>query len=162
MATTTSEFNFIKPEVSDNISPAPFNENFDKVESILKGLMVDYIVAQGTQGVWQYRRWNSGIAECWIEEYTVPTVTFSGKWGSTNTLGTGYINSPGQYPFTFVKPPMVIPVYSNRSDSGYSFPVWAFPEGSTTKCPKMQAIDPSRNTTIKNVKLSIYVKGQWK
>lgn len=25
----------------------------------------DYIVAQGTSGIWTYRKWNSGIAECW-------------------------------------------------------------------------------------------------
>lgn len=25
----------------------------------------DYIVAQGTSGIWTYRKWNSGIAELW-------------------------------------------------------------------------------------------------
>lgn len=25
----------------------------------------DYIVEQGTSGIWTYRKWNSGIAECW-------------------------------------------------------------------------------------------------
>ena len=25
----------------------------------------DYVVAQGTNGIWTYRKWNSGIAECW-------------------------------------------------------------------------------------------------
>ena len=26
---------------------------------------VDYIVEQGVSGIWTYRKWNSGIAECW-------------------------------------------------------------------------------------------------
>lgn len=26
---------------------------------------VDYIVEQGTSGNWTYRKWNSGVAECW-------------------------------------------------------------------------------------------------
>lgn len=26
---------------------------------------VDYIVEQGTSGIWTYRKWNSGVAECW-------------------------------------------------------------------------------------------------
>ena len=26
---------------------------------------VDFIVEQGTSGIWTYRKWNSGIAECW-------------------------------------------------------------------------------------------------
>lgn len=25
----------------------------------------DYVVEQGTSGIWRYRKWNSGIAECW-------------------------------------------------------------------------------------------------
>ena len=28
-------------------------------------LGVDWIVEQGTSGNWTYRKWNSGIAECW-------------------------------------------------------------------------------------------------
>ena len=27
--------------------------------------LVDYIIEQGTNGIWTYRKWNSGIAECW-------------------------------------------------------------------------------------------------
>lgn len=26
---------------------------------------VDYIIEQGTSGIWTYRKWNSGVAECW-------------------------------------------------------------------------------------------------
>ena len=29
------------------------------------GLIDDYIVEQGTSGIWTYRKWNSGVAECW-------------------------------------------------------------------------------------------------
>jgi hypothetical protein len=32
--------------------------------SILKAIKVDYVVEQGTSGNWTYRKWNSGIAEC--------------------------------------------------------------------------------------------------
>lgn len=28
--------------------------------------VADYVVAQGISGNWRYRKWNSGIAECWI------------------------------------------------------------------------------------------------
>lgn len=27
--------------------------------------ITDYIIEQGTSGIWTYRKWNSGIAECW-------------------------------------------------------------------------------------------------
>lgn len=32
---------------------------------ILDAVKVDYIVEQGTSSIWTYRKWNSGIAECW-------------------------------------------------------------------------------------------------
>lgn len=25
----------------------------------------DYVIEQGTSGVWKYRKWNSGVSECW-------------------------------------------------------------------------------------------------
>lgn len=40
---------------------------------------VDYVVEQGTDGIWQYRKWNSGIAECW--GYKLTSGAFS-AWGN--------------------------------------------------------------------------------
>ena len=28
--------------------------------------VADYVVEQGTSGIWTYRKWNSGISECWL------------------------------------------------------------------------------------------------
>ena len=36
------------------------------------GLIADYVVEQGTSGSWVYRKYNSGIAECW-GSYMFPT-----------------------------------------------------------------------------------------
>ena len=34
----------------------------------------DYVVQQGTSGIWTYRKWNSGILECWsCAIHTFPT-----------------------------------------------------------------------------------------
>ncbi len=41
----------------------------------------DYIVAQGTSGVWGYRKWNSGLAECWFN-VTHKIDSFETVWGS--------------------------------------------------------------------------------
>lgn len=35
------------------------------LDEVLPNTSVDYIVEQGTSGIWTYRKWNSGIAECW-------------------------------------------------------------------------------------------------
>lgn len=39
---------------------------------------VDFVVETGTSGIWTYRKWNSGIAECW------------GKIGLTQTSNGSY------------------------------------------------------------------------
>ena len=41
---------------------------------------VDYIVEQGTDSIWTYRKWNSGVAECWGT--TSVNVTSYAGWGN--------------------------------------------------------------------------------
>lgn len=40
--------------------------------------VTDYIVEQGTDGIWTYRKWHSGISECW------------GKWEGILTDYSGH------------------------------------------------------------------------
>ena len=49
-------------------------------------LPADYIVEQGTSGIWTYRKWNSGIAECWGSVYAQKDCTSA--WGSVYDSGT--------------------------------------------------------------------------
>lgn len=49
--------------------------------------VTDYVVAQGTSGIWTYRKWNSGLSECW----TTSTI---------NTTGTAWANIMGGYGFS--------------------------------------------------------------
>lgn len=44
-----------------------------KVDGASASFQTDYIVEQGTSGNWTYRKWNSGIAECWGEYKTTIT-----------------------------------------------------------------------------------------
>ena len=30
-----------------------------------QSIIADYIVEEGTSGIWTYKKWNSGIVECW-------------------------------------------------------------------------------------------------
>ena len=47
---------------------------------VMKGeYLKDFVVEQGTEGEWTYRKWNSGIAECWLySQLTFPTVAVTG------------------------------------------------------------------------------------
>jgi hypothetical protein len=158
MSTLTENLRLIKPEATDNVSPQPYNQNFDKIDTEIQGLKTDYVVAQGQQGIWTYRRWSSGIAECWIEAYKLPAINFTAGWGQV--LWSADVTSPGEYPFKFKTLPLVIPTWA--STSNYSCPIWAKPYGgSLTKCPNFQAIDQSKGTQ-KNAVLAVYVKGMWK
>jgi hypothetical protein len=65
---------------------------------------VDYPVASGTSGVWTYRKWSSGIAECWGKVTTIGT-------SGTSSLGTAttmpYQMYTATFPFTFASAPVV-------------------------------------------------------
>ncbi len=65
----------------------------------------DYIVEQGKEGVWYYRKWNSGIAECWgIENQSVKV---KHNWGS------GYLSSEGENTKAYS---VLFPAIFNRVD----------------------------------------------
>lgn len=60
----------------------------------LTNYIKDYITDQGTNGIWTYRKWNSGVAECWGNVSTTPT-TVNGSNAVTVNLpfafsGTDY------------------------------------------------------------------------
>ena len=63
--------------------------------------VADYVIEQGTSGVWFYRKWNSGIAECWCA--VDDTVTYEGA------VFEGYLYYTGiyTYPFNFISAPTV-------------------------------------------------------
>lgn len=68
-----------------------------------KGVVVqDFIVEQGTNGIWTYRKWDSGIAECWGVQ-PVSNIVINQKWEFVY-----YADPPGAiaYPFTFTDVPM--------------------------------------------------------
>lgn len=49
-----------------------------EVEEIFEVIVAEHIVEQGTSGIWTYRKWASGVAECWGR------ITFSGLTANTN------------------------------------------------------------------------------
>jgi hypothetical protein len=60
-------------------------EAHDKINLLEK----DYIIEQGTDGIWTYRKWNSGIAECWgyteIQNLDCGAEYYSGFYYSKST-----------------------------------------------------------------------------
>lgn len=67
----------------------------------------DYIVEQGTSDIWSYRKWHSGIAECWIshKEISFPPENITDQTGIEG-LKTSFVDVP--LPFTFIEFPSTI------------------------------------------------------
>ena len=118
----------------------------------------DYVVEQGTSGIWTYRKWNSGLAECW-GVYTM-TSAATKAWGSlfySDTLAPR-IN----YPFTFMSRPQESAFLHGSSVAG-----WVYPEAggiglnTTTQTGQYGFLRP---TTIASseVKYEYTVVGRWK
>lgn len=65
-------------------------------------LISDYVVEQGETGIWTYRKWNSGIAECWG--------TYDGTVNLTLSMAGVYYSSTivVEFPFTFTSEPSTI------------------------------------------------------
>lgn len=64
----------------------------------------DYIVECGVDGIWTYRKYASGLAECWCRKSVVTAIT--NAWGSLYTSGAlDALNIA--YPFAFVDIPVV-------------------------------------------------------
>ena len=66
--------------------------------------LADFVIQQGTSGIWNYRKWKSGIAECWCRR-TV-SAALNNAWGSLYTSGSlTALNI--SFPFTFAEVPIV-------------------------------------------------------
>ena len=80
--------------------------------------IVDYVVDQGTSGIWTFRKWASGIAECWG---TVAPAAHSitSAWGSIYTKDNAIARQ--LYPFTFTEDPVVSMTLHNPTGNCWYF-----------------------------------------
>ena len=60
--------------------------------------VMDFVVEQGTGGSWTYRKWNSGIAECWAK--ITQTVTPGDAWAGSLNLAPYVITVTTPIEFT--------------------------------------------------------------
>lgn len=62
----------------------------------------DYVIEEGTSGIWRYRKWESGLAECWGN--SSQTIDINNMWDAAGNLAYG-TGEPVLYPFTFTEVP---------------------------------------------------------
>lgn len=113
----------------------------------------DYIVEEGTEGIWSYRVWNSGFAEAWGTQ-TFTTMTASQPWGSLYydvlasvlTFPNGLFSSAPDIQLTL-------------NGQGGNFWVTISNDTSATNVGTIYAIAPTQITTNKAGVLHIYASG---
>lgn len=83
----------------DALSTAEKNDP-NKVYFVRDGIptpstLADYVVEQGTDGIWTYRKWNSGIAECWGQTSVASRqyAANGGYYNVTENLPSGLFNA---------------------------------------------------------------------
>lgn len=147
-----------KPELSIRknmvgINCVPTTDNGTSLQ--IDGLpVIDFIVEQGTSGIWTYRKWNSGVAECWGTTSEI-TVTGCESWGSIY-IADGVI--PEQtYPFNFIEIPKCTITPKLIS---YNFWIYPFKKGTVSNTGKYSI---ARGTDASNfaIQADLYVIGKW-
>lgn len=120
--------------------------------------ITDYVVAQGVSGIWTYRKYNSGIAECWGIT-PQKTVELTNPWGGAYASAQSIPICDAQpYPFGFATEPVVCatPVFM-----GYNW--WLttqIPAGTNTYSPGFQALRGAPGTVTG--KVFLHAIGRWK
>lgn len=113
--------------------------------------LADYIVEQGVSGIWTYRKWASGIIECWGQ-------TNIGAVGITNTAGGQYYSNT-QY--------LDYPSLANQVDhvslSAYSdVTVYTLSEYWLANSKIAYRLMTGYQVTTPDVtRVSVYVMGRW-
>ncbi len=113
----------------------------------------DRIVEKGTSGVWTFRKWDSGFAECW-GYHTVSGINIDLSWGSM--FASPAIVFPS-FPFTFVGAPDVHISW----ESDFSVIMDGVGKRESTKAGQTYLYRPVAQTNI-NGRFSIYAYGRWK
>lgn len=111
--------------------------------------VADYVVAEGTSGIWTYRKWNSGISECW----TTSTLNTTGTAWANIMGGFGYSVSRNFPSGLFINSPVT--TGNGRTGSGGGF---VFCTGSTTSVTAYVV----GNQESDLITVEIFAKGKWK
>lgn len=154
MSTTTAKLGLIKPDLTDNVDPTVFNSNFETIDEKITEISVDYVVSTGVQNGWTYRRWASGLMDCYARIRV--SFTTNVKWHNIYRSEVGLFNQT--YPIPFVDTPVL--VRSFDSTVGTS---WALASSGATKTSTGGTMfaNPSPNAKESGY-LSFFAQGRWK
>ena len=115
--------------------------------------VADYVVAQGTSGIWTYRKWNSGVAECWAK--ITQTVTSGDVWTGTLNLAPYAITVTTPIEFTGID------CVNTRAHVGNGHTITTYTEGKTPNKISISALSVYL-TGQQEFRAYVHVTGRWK
>ena len=134
---------------SEDMAEQDVSDFVDSLEPSASGV-ADYVIEQGTDGIWTYRKWNSGVSECWgANTYSLTHYA---------TVGTfyGYYTSVTFPTGLFIARPTFL--YNTTVSNNFA---WAGPVlGLTETGSNVYAIATSSGT--QSVSFDMRAKGRWK
>lgn len=119
----------------------------------------DYVVEQGTDGIWTYRKWASGIAECW--GFKAYSSAISSSWGG---IGGYYaqLGAVDDYPFTFTNRPTVSITTQVATNRGWGVYATQNDTNSKTNVGTIDVYSPIQYTSAQTIIINIHAIGRWK
>lgn len=153
----TNISNASNPETSPVIvSPRGYEGNYG-IE-LSNGIVSDFVTEQGQTGIWNYRKWHSGRAECWGTASI--TTNFTTAWGNLYICSA---ISRKNYPFAFAARPTETATI--RADGAACFGyAWSGGVGLNTNAQTAQygAARPVEISEQSTVYIDYHVSGRWK
>ena len=119
----------------------------------------DYVVETGTSGIWTYRKWNSGIAECWGKRSVSTTINTA--WGSLYTSGA-LSGTDVALPFTFAEVPNVNVSLYNNAAGAFIMVSGSWNPPTTTTTGAYELARGNALTTSYSFGFNYQVMGRWK
>lgn len=134
------------------------NENDDGSIS-LNGIQInDFVIEQGTNGIWTYRKWSSGLAECWgvtTEDVFGLDTAYAGVYYSEPTDG-GKLGSAGFPSGLFSE----LPAHINVQNYGTPGLIGCHISGISKDAVTFYVSNPIRADL--SLRFSVEAKGRWK
>ena len=130
------------------------------IAGILSALGIsDYITAQGETNGFTWRKWTSGVAECW-KLHTDTGVTIQTAWGSVFESGIyGAIAYPSGL---FTAAPCCTITPNGSSDGRTTLGLEIGTVGTAAKTPQWYYTRATANASGQTINVSIYAIGKWK
>lgn len=130
----------------------------EDIEELKENVPISYIIETGTSGIWTYRKWSDGTAECWGTA-ELKNQTFTNTWGSLYECSNSFPSV--DYPLEFSNIPVETVNVASSAPAVFIYTGANDGRNTATKCGRYLAVRASQYATPSDVWCNYYVIGRW-